>query len=85
MALPSPTFVLFLSFCSFEKMTESTLILGSVSGSWGLDHTPARMGEGQEFGQSQSSTTGRDVVFAMDFNGSILTLKITFGFKSFAG
>lgn len=60
------------------------MILGCVSGSWGLDHIPARTDEGRELDQSQTSTTGRDVAFAMDFNGSILALKITFGLKSFA-
>lgn len=54
-------------------------MLGFGSGSWDLDHIPARTDEGQEFGME-----GRDVALAMDFNGSILNLKIPFGLKSFA-
>lgn len=36
--------------------------LGSVSGSWDLERIPARTDEAQELGQSQSNTTGRNVI-----------------------
>lgn len=84
MGLSSSALVLFLSFCCFGKMTGLTLTLRSVSASWGLDHISARLDEGQELGQSLSSTTGSDIAFAMNVNGSILMLKITFGLQNFA-
>lgn len=61
MGLSYSVLVLFLSFCCLENMSEEMQTLSSVSGSWDLEHIPARTDEAQELGQSQSNTTGRNV------------------------